>query len=116
MRHHNNVRKFGREKNQRRALMKSLASSLLIHEKMTTTLPKAKELRPYIEKLVTRAKNNSLSSRRLIYSTLGTSNASKKLINILGPKYAERKGGYTRITRLASKRQDNALMAQIEFI
>lgn len=116
MRHHNSVRKFGREKNQRHALMRSLAYSLLVHEKMETTLAKAKELRPYIEKLVTRGKTNSLASRRIIFSRIGESNASKKLLDTIAPKYIERKGGYTRITKMNRRAEDGAEMAVIEFI
>lgn len=116
MRHHNNVRKFGREKNQRQALMKSLAYSLLVHEKMVTTLAKAKELRPYIEKLVTKGKSDTLASRKLIYSRLGESNASKKLFKDIAPKYQDRKGGYTRITKMPRRVSDSAEMAQIEFV
>jgi large subunit ribosomal protein L17 len=116
MRHHNTVRKFGREKNQRHALMRSLAYSLLVHEKMVTTLAKAKELRPYMEKLVTRGKTNSLASRRIIFSRIGRSNASKKLIDTISPKYQDRNGGYTRITKMGKRNEDGAEMAVIEFV
>lgn len=116
MRHHNNVRKFGREKNQRQALMRSLAYSLLVHEKMVTTLAKAKELRPYVEKLVTRGKTDTLASRRIVFSRIGESNASRKLFTVLGPKYIDRKGGYTRITKMPKRLADNSPMAQIEFV
>jgi large subunit ribosomal protein L17 len=116
MRHHNNVRKFGREKNQRHALMRSLTYSLLVHEKMVTTLAKAKELRPFIEKLVTKGKNDTLASKKLIYSTLGRTTASKKLFETISPKYMDRNGGYTRITKLPRRISDNAEMAQIEFV
>jgi large subunit ribosomal protein L17 len=116
MRHHNSVRKFGREKNQRHALMRSLAYSLLVHEKIETTLAKAKEVRPYVEKLVTRGKTNSLASRRIIFSRIGESNASRKLIDTIAPRYQERKGGYTRITRTRRRSEDGAEMAIIEFV
>ena len=116
MRHHNNVRKFGREKNQRHALMKSLAYSLLVEEKMVTTLAKAKELRPYMEKLVTKSKENNLSAKKLIFARIGYSNASKKLFSTIAPKYSDRSGGYLRITRLPVRLSDSAEMAQIEFV
>src|SRR3977135_3662059 len=99
MRHHNANRKFGRSKTQRRALLNSLAFNLLTREKIKTTLPKAKELRPFIEKLVTRAKKGDMATRRLIISRLGGSHSRevKKLFEVIAPKYIDKKGGYTRI-------------------
>ncbi len=98
MRHHNSKRKFGRDKNQRKALISSLALSLIVREKIKTTLPKAKELRPFIEKVVTQAKKGDLASRRLVIAKLSNrSKETKKLFEKIAPKYADRKGGYVRI-------------------
>ncbi|MCI5108220.1 MAG: 50S ribosomal protein L17 [Candidatus Pacebacteria bacterium] len=115
MNHHKKNRKFGRVRNQRKALLKSLASSLIDKERIQTTEAKAKELRPIVEKLITSAKSGSLSSRRTLSSRVGVS-ASKKLVDSIAPKYKDRKGGYTRITKLETKRSDAAKMAQIEFV
>src|SRR3954470_8812039 len=98
MRHHNSKRKFGRVKNQRNALMNSLALNLIVRGKIKTTLPKAKELRPFIEKLVTNAKKGDIASRRLVISKLtNRSPEVKKLFEVIAPKYGDRKGGYTRV-------------------
>ncbi|MDO8591274.1 MAG: 50S ribosomal protein L17 [bacterium] len=115
MRHHKQNRKFGRERGQRHALLKSLALSLVIHKKITTTEAKAKELRPFVEKLVTRAKIKTLASQRLLAARLGTSGV-KELVNTLGPKYEKRKGGYTRIFKLPRRLSDGSTMAVIEFV
>jgi large subunit ribosomal protein L17 len=117
MRHHNNVRKFNRNKNQRNALLKGLISSLIIHGKIKTTEAKAKELRPAIEKLITKAKVKDLSSRRLIISKLNNSTLeTNKLINEIALKYEDRKGGYTRIIKLPRRVGDASKMAIIEFV
>lgn len=117
MRHHNVNRKFNRNKNQRSALLKGLVLSLIKHEKIETTLAKAKELRPKIEKMVTKANEGTLSSKRIILSRLYNSTlASKKLIDKIAPKYKNTKGGYTRITKLPSRQGDASKMAIIEFI
>jgi large subunit ribosomal protein L17 len=116
MRHHSNVRKFGREKNQRHALMRSLARNLIRDTKIRTTLPKAKELRPYVEKLVTKAKTNTVATRRLLTSRIQGAPEVKKLVNELAPKYADRKGGYIRIIRMPNRDLDGAQMAVIEFV
>ncbi len=116
MRHHNKVRKFGRVRKVRRALLNSLASNLFVRGKIKTTLPKAKELRPFVEKIVTHAKKNDLATRRLITSRLGTKNGVKKLFETLMPKYADKKGGYTRIIKLGVRTSDGAPMAIIEFV
>ena len=109
-------RKFGRERGQRNALLKSLAVSLIRDEKITTTQAKAKELRPYVEKLVTRARVNTLANRRLLLSRIGEGSAVEKLMKTIGPKYAERKGGYTRIVKLVPRVSDSATRALIEFV
>ncbi|OGI68811.1 50S ribosomal protein L17 [Candidatus Nomurabacteria bacterium RIFCSPLOWO2_01_FULL_41_12] len=117
MRHHNTNRKFGRGKTQRRALLNSLVSNLIVREKIKTTLPKAKELRPIIEKLITRAKNGNLATRRLIISKLGgRSREVKKLFEVIAPKYKDVKGGYTRVLKLGVRKADGAPMAIIEFV
>ncbi len=116
MRHGNNNRKFGREKGQRAALLKSLARNLIIHEKIDTTEAKAKELRPYVEKMVTLAKKDTLASKRLLVARLSSARQSKKLYSDLGPRYAKRTGGYTRIIKLPRRLSDGSKMARIEFI
>ena len=117
MRHHSTKRKFGREKNVRNALMNSLALNLIVREKIKTTLPKAKELRPFIEKLVTIAKKDDLSARRLVISKLSNRAPEvKKLFKIIAPKYKDTKGGYTRILKMDPRKSDGAPMAIIEFV
>ena len=117
MRHHNHTRKFGRDKTQKRALLNSLALNLIVRGKIKTTEPKAKELRPFIEKLVTRAKKGDLATRRVIVSKLSNrSREVKKLFEVIAPKYADKKGGYTRIFKLGARKSDGAKMAIIEFV
>jgi len=116
MRHHNSNRKFGRVKNQRNALIKHLAESLVQYERIETTEAKAKELRSFIEKLVTRARIRDLSSERILVSRLGSKTAAKKLINDIAPKYIKREGGYTRVIKLPRRHGDSAKMALIEFV
>lgn len=117
MRHHNSKRKFGRTKNQRNAMMKSLALNLIIRGKINTTEAKAKELRPYMEKLVTKAKLNTMANKRLIVSRLSNRRKEvKKLFEVIAPKYNDKKGGYTRIIKAGVRKSDGAKMAIIEFI
>ena len=115
MRHHNANRKLGREKNQRKALLTSLAHSLALKGKIKTTEAKAKELRPFMEKLVTLGKKETLASRRLLIERVGQG-AAKKIAVDLSPQYKSRTGGYTRITKLESRLSDGAKMAVIEFV
>ncbi len=115
MQHRKRGRKLGREIGQRKALMRSLVNSLIKYEKIETTEAKAKELRPRIEKLITKAKINNLSNRRLLLKTI-TKTGVKKLIDEIAPKYKERPGGYTRITKLGQGRKDNSRLAKIEFV
>ncbi len=117
MRHGNVQRKFGREKDQREALMRSLASSLILHGTMQTNLARAKEIRPYVEKLVTKAKNPTVAVRRALIATLGTTNhkVTDKLIE-RAKTYMERAGGYTRITKVETRASDAAPQGVIEFI
>jgi large subunit ribosomal protein L17 len=114
MKHLKTGRKFGRVKNQRTALMRSLALSLIKEEKIKTSEAKAKELRPYVEKLITKAKDNSVPNRRLIQSRLGVD--SKKLFETIAPRYKERSGGYTRIVKLGNRSSDGSPRAQIELV
>ena len=117
MRHHNKNKKFGRERNQRLALLRSLAVSLVRDGKIITTEAKAKGLRPFIEKLVTNGRKGGVHSLRLINARLGgQKEAGLKLVNEIAPKYVERQGGYTRITKLAPKKSDGRKMAVIEFV
>lgn len=117
MRHHNNVRKFGRTRSQRGALLKGLVLALVAHGKIETTEAKAKELRPFVEKMVTKANIGTLASRRLVISRLYNLTAeANKLINDIAPKYKDRTGGYTRITKLPRRAGDASKMAIIEFV
>jgi len=117
MKHHKSIRKFGRDKNQRVALIRSLAISLIEHGKITTTEAKAKELRPFVEKLITKGLDETLASKKLIVARLGNNkNISKKLVDELSPRYKKRSGGYTRIVKLSPRHGDNSKMAIIEFV
>lgn len=116
MRHGNNKRKFGRVRKVRNALINSLALNLIVREKIKTTLPKAKELRPFIEKLVTRAKKGDMNTRRLIIAKLSNTKEVKKLFDVIAPKYVDKKGGYTRVLKLGIRKSDSAPMAVIEFV
>ena len=117
MKHHDSKRKFGREKNGYNALMRSLARSLIRDEAIVTTEAKAKELRPYVEELVTKAMKGDLATKRIISSKLGNDpKIAKKLIEEIAPQYTNRKGGYTRITKLPIRIKDAAKMAQISLV
>ncbi len=115
-RHGYKGRKLHREKDQRRALIKSLAESLVIHEKIETTLHKAKELSPYTEKLITKAKKGDLHSRRQVVSSLQTRTSAHKLVDEIAPKLTARNSGYLRIVKTRLRRGDNAQMATIGFV
>ena len=108
-------RKLSRERNQRKALLKSLASALFLHEKIKTTEAKAKEVSMFAEKCITRAKKGDLNSRRIL-SKYFSKALVKKLVDDIGPKYKERKGGYTRIIKLGPRKSDGAKMAIIELV
>ncbi len=117
MRHHDNIRKFGRERKVRNALMRSLARNLIMEEKIVTTEAKAKSLRPFIERLLTHAKNDNVGSRRLVYARLGNNDAATtKLFSELAPRYKERSGGYTRIVRVGVRPGDASVQAFIGFV
>ncbi len=115
-RHGYKGRKFGRERDQRRALMRGLANSLVLNGSLETTLPKAKDLRPYTEKLITKAKNGSLHSRRQVISGLATLEAAHKLVDDIAPRLDARSSGYLRIKALGERRGDNAQLASISFV
>lgn len=116
MRHHSNVRKFGRKKGQRRAFMKGLASNLILSERIITTEARAKELRPFMERLVTHAKTQTLTSLRLLLRYLPKARAYK-LFHEIAPRYAHRRGGYLRIHKLTvARRNDGGKRASIEFV
>ncbi|MDQ3014994.1 MAG: 50S ribosomal protein L17 [bacterium] len=115
MRHHKVNRKFGLKSDQRKALMRSLALNLVVREKIQTTEAKAKELRPFVEKLVTRSREGTVANRRFLVTQVGTQGA-KKLIETLGPKFKDRKGGYTRIVKMPRRLSDASPMAMIEFV
>lgn len=116
MRHHKHRSKFGRESGLRRALLRNLATSLFAKEKIATSEAKAKALRPYAEKLITRARGKSLGARRGIIAELGTDFMVKKLFDVIAPRYDKRPGGYTRITKLPARRSDGGKRASIELI
>lgn len=115
-RHGYQGRKFGRERDQRRALLKGLATSLIEHGSIETTLEKAKDLRPFVEKLVTKAKKGDLHNRRQIIDALTTKEMAHKLVDEIAPKYSKRPGGYLTIARGELRRGDNAQMATISFV
>lgn len=112
----NPTRKFGREKNQRHALVKSLITSLIRDGKIKTTEAKAKEIRPFVEKLITKGKIDTLATRRLLLKRLDSERAVNKVIKTISPKYLERAGGYTRVVKLPRRTSDGSPMAYIEFI
>lgn len=117
MRHHNKNKKFGREKNVRTGLMRSLVRALVLEERIETTEAKAKALRPRVEKLITKSKSDSVATKRLLAVRLGgQSEVVTKLVGDLGPRYKDRDGGYTRITKLGQRPSDAAPMAVIELV
>jgi len=118
MRHLKQGRRLNRSSAHRSAMFANMACALIKHEQITTTLPKAKELRPIVEKLVTAAKNGkgSLAARRLAISQIKDADMVKKLFDVLGPRYKDRKGGYCRILKAGFRYGDNAPVAVIEFV
>ena len=116
MRHGMSGRKFNRKRAHRRAMLANLAVSLLKHEQIVTTLPKAKDLRPYTEKLITLGKRGDLHARRLAVSTLRDEKVAKKLFDVIGPRYEGRAGGYIRIMKAGFRYGDAAPMAVIEVV
>ena len=116
MNHNIAGRTFGRTSDHRKAMFKNLAISLIEHETINTTVPKAKELRRFIEPLITLASKNTLHTRRLLISRLGNKNAIEKLLKEIGPFYSNRPGGYTRVLRNNFRPGDNAPMAIIQLV
>ena len=116
MRHRESGRKLNRNSSHRKAMFRNMAASLLDHEMIKTTLPKAKELRRVAEPLITLAKNDSVSNRRLAFNRLRDRDVVTKLFNELGPRYQTRPGGYLRILKCGFRRGDNAPMAIVELV
>jgi large subunit ribosomal protein L17 len=116
MRHGAAHRKLGRTASHRTAMFANMAASLIKHEQITTTLPKAKELRPFVEKMVTLSKKGDLHARRQAISHIRDVTQVGKLFETIGPRYAERNGGYIRIMKAGFRHGDNAPMAVIEFV
>ncbi|MCR4278667.1 MAG: 50S ribosomal protein L17 [bacterium] len=116
MNHNRKGRTLGREKAPREALIRNLAQSLILYENVNTTLAKAKEVRPFVEKLITKAKVKSLTTRRTLHRTLSMDSAVNKMLEEIGPRYKDRAGGYTRIIKLGRRLGDGAEIAQIQLV
>ena len=116
MRHKHGYRKLNRTSSHRKALLKNMAIAIIEREKIETTVPKAKELQRYIERLVTTARNADLNTHRQVFAALQSKEATKKLINEIAPKYTERNGGYTSIVKTRIRRGDATMMAFISFV
>jgi large subunit ribosomal protein L17 len=116
MRHLNKKITLGRTAAPRKALLKNLAESLIVYEKITTTKAKARAVKSLVERLITKSKVNTLTTRRLLISKLYTKNAVNKLLEQLGPRYLNRAGGYTRTTLLKNRKGDGAEEAVVEFV
>ncbi len=116
MRHRNSGRQLGRDTAHRKAMLQNLSNSLIEHELIKTTLPRAKELRKVVEPLITRAGNDSVANRRLAFSRLRNKATVGKLFNELGPRYKDRPGGYLRILKAGFRRGDAAPMAYVELV
>ena len=116
MRHGNAHRKLNRTAEHRKAMFANMAAALIKHEQITTTLPKAKELRPVVEKLITLGKRGDLHARRQAISQMRDIVMAKKLFEVLGPRYKDRNGGYTRIIKAGFRHGDSAPVAVIEFV
>ena len=116
MRHNISGRKLNRKTSHRLSLLKNLSKSLIIHEQIETTLPKAKDLRPFVEKILTIGKTNTLAAKRKIYSYLGEKKLVEKVFNVLGKRYQKRNGGYVRILKSGFRYGDSAPKAIIELV
>ncbi|HNE50476.1 MAG TPA: 50S ribosomal protein L17 [Chitinophagales bacterium] len=116
MRHGNKINHLGRKYGHRSALLKNLATALFLNKRIETTIAKAKELRGYVEPLVTKSKDNTTHSRRTVFSYLQNKEAAKELFDVIAPKVGNRPGGYTRIVRLGQRLGDAAEMAIIELV
>jgi large subunit ribosomal protein L17 len=115
-RHGYQGRKFNRERDQRRALLKGLADSLIKYESIETTLPKAKEVVPYVEKLITKAKKGDLHNRRQVMARLQTVTSAHKLVDEIAPKLSGRNSGHVRVEKTRTRRGDNAQLARVSFV
>jgi large subunit ribosomal protein L17 len=116
MRHRKAGKILGRKKAPREALLRNLATSVILYEKIKTTEAKAKAVKPLVEKAITRGKTPTLASRRLLMKFFYTDHPVKKILEVLGPRYMERKGGYTRIIKLGARQGDGAAMVQLELV
>ena len=116
MRHRHGLRKLNRTSSHRLAMFRNMSVSLIEHEAIKTTLPKAKELRRVIEPLITLAKNPTVANRRLAFARLRDRDAVTKLFDVLGPRFKERNGGYTRVLKMGFRQGDNAPMAYMELV
>ncbi len=116
MRHRTSGRKLNRTSKHRQMLFRNMAQALIKHEQIVTTLPKAKELRPVVERLITLGKRGDLHARRMAFARLRDDSMTKKLFEVLGPRYQERQGGYTRVLKAGFRYGDAAPMAVIELV
>ena len=116
MKHNITHRKLNRTTSHRKALLMNMSNALIKHEQITTTLPKAKELRPFVEKIITLGKNGDLESRRRAVAILQDQKNTKKIFDVIAERYKERSGGYTRIIKLGNRFGDNAPTAVIELV
>ena len=116
MRHRKSGRQLGRNSSHRKAMFKNMAVSLLRHEIIKTTLPKAKELRRVVEPMITRAKSDSVANRRVIFARTRDNEITAKLFTEIGPRYQDRPGGYVRIMKCGFRKGDNAPMAYVELV
>lgn len=116
MRHRNTTKTLGRTPTARKAMLRDLATSVIVYEKVKTTLTKAKAVRPVVEKLITKAKGGDLHARRQLLAFFPTEQPVHKLMDVLGPRYENRPGGYTRITKLGNRQGDGAPVALIELV
>ena len=116
MRHKYSGRKLNRTSSHREAMFKNMMASLIEHEEIKTTLPKAKELRGFVERLITISKVDTVAKRRIVFSRIRSKQAVSKLFEDIGPRFKQRPGGYTRIIKLGNRMGDNASMAMIELV
>lgn len=116
MRHRSKKTTLGRERGPRRSLLRILATDLIAHGHLTTTLAKARFVRPFVERLVTNGKENTVTNRRHVERLLGNDRAAKRVLTVISPKFKSRPGGYTRIIKLGRRQGDAALTARIEFV
>lgn len=116
MRHRDKTKIFSRSASAREAMFRDVVTSVVVYEKVETTLAKAKAIRPIVERLITKAKRGDLSARRQLIAFFTTTQPVAKLMDVLGPRFKDRQGGYTRITKLGTRQGDAAEMAQIELV